>query len=207
MDGLPPINMISPDAPPGQQSILSTEELFTINDKVKSNLSLATDAKEDIVDTIKAKFGITGKETPTSVLHWYKNLSTLVDPSVLSVLDGVSPRIKSGESREIASRSTCTCLSQVAVSIETLFIPGRWREKPKDLTTGAALVYAVAKSMNECEMKPRSLHSLYNFDNIGGFLVDRDQHDLNKRGTWKTRKDSLYKETQGCSSIFHKALV
>ncbi len=92
----------------------------------------------------------------------------LVDLSV-SVLDGVLPWIKS-ESREIAIGSIQTCLSQVAVSIETLFIPRRWGEKPKDLTAGAALAHAVAESVNECEMKPRSLHSLYNFDDQEDFL-------------------------------------
>ena len=138
----------------------------------------------------------------------YSNLSVLIDNDVSEVYQG-SLRIKS-ESRIIASRSIITCMTQVAAIISTLFIPGKWLNRPSDeeLTQGAKFTHSIAEDIFGIDMKPIKSRYISNFDDTRrhfslGCQVKRSNFEIMKM----SKKSLKHHGIKSTSSIFCQAEI
>ena len=111
------------------------------------------------------------------------------------------------ESRQVASHSLRTCMTQIVATVSTQFIPGKWKDRPKDdmLKSGALELMRLAEDYWGCEVRPIDPRYLINFDDTG-------RHHLsaawtNRKGNKRHRvsKKGTNQKSRGTRSINRKA--
>ena len=130
----------------------------------------------------------------------------MYDPYVLQ--SHCSARVKK-ESRHIASCSIQTCMTQVAAIINTLFIPGKWHDKPddKELSDGAKFAHSIAEKIHGIEMKPIASRYISNFDDTGRHFARGEQTKKSNLDVMKIATKSLSHSLCGTSRMHHSTKI
>ena len=115
---------------------INKKKIISLNDNVQKKgnegENAMIDAQGMIMDRRMAIKGNRAAYVHRTTVRNYAQAAIMLDARVDAV-DEASLRLQS-ESRQVASHSLRTCLSQIVATVRTQFIPGKWHERPNDLS-------------------------------------------------------------------------
>ena len=196
---------------PGRRNVLNHAEAIALSKTVHAKVNECHDAIEDVhLHVAKKQKGTdllcNGVETiHPAIARKYAVASIMLDETVHGVRSE-SPRIQS-ESRQVASHSLRTCMSQVVLAVRTQFIPGKWHNRPKDekLSEGSLLMLKLAQDFFGCDMRPIDPRYLFNFDDTGRHHASGSWSSKIKTKRFRVSANGNNKKKRGSRSISRKA--
>jgi hypothetical protein len=192
----------------GRPKAMSVQEILDLNSKQMSSLTLTSDcgndARKGLKDSKKRKadeLGLVGDplyEPHAATVRDYMGASLLLDPDIAEI-DRSSTRATS-INREVMANSARTCLCNIAAHIIMQFIPGHWKDKPKELPIGVQEAYDIACDVYEQPVRPIDEEDLFNFDACGRFGFEGVHVPAPKNQSRKINKKSLTRNVRKFSS-------
>jgi len=155
----------------GRPSVMNLNEASGISKGTVERINESDDAMIDVQNLImkKRKHIHTDKSnfSHRSTVSRWAQASIMLDETVDAVPHD-SLRLQS-ESRQVASHSLRTCMTQIVTTVRTQFVPGKWVDRPKDnmLKPGALEILILAEDYWGCEVRPIDPRYLINFDDTG----------------------------------------
>eukprot|EP00979_Chaetoceros_neogracilis_P001726 scaffold305_cov267-Chaetoceros_neogracile.AAC.43 len=195
----------------GRRNVLNHAEAIALSKTVDAKVNECHDAIEDVHRHVAKKqkgkdLLCNGVETiHPATARKYAVASIMLDETVHGVRSE-SPRIQS-ESRQVASHSLRTCLSQVVTAVQTQFIPGKWHNRPKDgnLSEGSLLMLKLAQDFFGCDVRPIDPRYLFNFDDTGRHHASGSWSSKIAGKRFRVSANGNNKKKRGSRSISRKA--